>query len=310
MQGDCALHRETEITSSLLRSPTACEKPCCPELKRILEKNGITDCMFAFIGGGKMADCLVDGFFSAGLIHKDSVAISVKSEKSKLSWQQRGYENVFTSNVELLSRFGKGIVFLAVHPDVWRAIITELPKDAFVEAKLIISVMAGVSMKELQSDLSPYNSGIVRLMPNTPVVCGAGTFLLCAEKNIGTKVEVAKYLTVKVGAYKEIDEDRFNVATTLANCSTAFIYTIIDAMADGGVLNGMNRTEAIELIARGVYGAAKMVLVTGVHPGMLKDNVTTPSGATIVGIRALERAGVRRAFIDAVCECTERLNEM
>ena len=178
--------------------------------------------------------------------------------------------------------------------------------------KLAVSIAAGWDVPRLREAL-PQDARIVRVMPNTPLMAGAGMSLLDAQ-HTATEEEYAFVRSVFAcaGEVCEVEPRIFDAASGISGCGPAFVYPFIEALADGGVRNGVPRTLAYRLAAQTVIGAGRMVLDTGEHPGALKDAVCSPGGTTIEGVAVLERRGLRAAVIDAVTatvEKTERLKQ-
>ncbi|MFT5188752.1 MAG: pyrroline-5-carboxylate reductase [Verrucomicrobiales bacterium] len=210
------------------------------------------------------------------------------------------------SNLEVAKH--ADIILLCVKPDGIPTVAQEIAQSN--KASLCISVAAGVSLAKLESHLGKHQRAI-RVMPNTPALVGAGA----AGFTLGTlateeDATLTKQLLQAVGIAHQVPEHLLDAVTGLSGSGPAYIYLVIEAMADAGVLNGLPRPTAIELAAQTVLGAAKMVLETGEHPGVLKDQVTSPGGTTIRGIAALENAGLRHAIISAVNAATARSIEM
>ena len=175
---------------------------------------------------------------------------------------------------------------------------------------LIVSIAAGVSIATLEAGLGP-DRRIVRVMPNTPALVGEGASGYC----LGTHARESDEATVRkcldsVGRAYRVPESLLDAVTGLSGSGPAFVYVMIEALSDGGVRVGLPRDVATTLAAQTVLGAAKMVLETGLHTGVLKDQVTSPGGTTIAGLHALERGGVRAALIDAVEAATRRSAEL
>jgi pyrroline-5-carboxylate reductase len=173
-------------------------------------------------------------------------------------------------------------------------------RSAVTADHLVVSVAAGVSIATIAKGLG-LDRRIARVMPNTPALIGEGAAAYCLGP--GTKPEdetvVAECLR-SVGKAFRVPESQLDAVTGLSGSGPAFVFLMIDALADGGVRVGLPREVALELAAQTVSGAARMVLETGEHPGRLKDQVASPAGTTIAGLHALERAGVRGALMDAV----------
>ena len=175
---------------------------------------------------------------------------------------------------------------------------------------VIYQIMAGVTTETLRK----WTAGdfrLLRLMPNTPALVGAGAFALDSGTDLTEEEkDFAEKLFSSIGIVEWMPEHLIDTACGLSGAGPAYIYLIIEALADGGVMKGLPRAASQRLAAQTVYGAAKMVLETGKHPGELKDMVCSPGGNTIVGVGTLEQHGVRGAFIDTVARATERAQEL
>jgi pyrroline-5-carboxylate reductase len=198
------------------------------------------------------------------------------------------------------------VVILAVKPADMRALCVALAAAPGSGHRLYLSIAAGLSVSDLQSWLG-HGSRVIRSMPNTPALVGEGA----AAYSRGTlataeDAALAGQLLSAVGTADEVDEKLLDAVTGLSGSGPAYGYTIIEALADGGVLMGLPRAAAIRLAAQTMLGAAKMVLESGKHTGQLRDEVTSPGGTTIAGLEALEAKGLRSALITAVRNATER----
>ncbi|KAL3982445.1 pyrroline-5-carboxylate reductase [Acanthocheilonema viteae] len=267
-----------------------------------------------FIGGGKIAAALICGFESAGLVTKDDVAVSVKTALSVQRWKRLGYVNVYTSNEFLIRAHGQGIVFLSVKPQMRTAVLEELSNKAFTNTPLIVSVMCGVDVKTLEKEVvaKGYASerGVVRLMTNLPVSMCSGASIICSSLCLEEeKIDLIKSIMQYVGICFIVNEKSFNAAAAIAGCGPAFMFMAIEALSDGGVLGGIDRTTAMKLAAQAVMGAARMVLEASEHPAALKDDVCSAGGSTIYGVKELEKNGFRSALIEAVYASTKRSSE-
>ncbi|VDM96579.1 unnamed protein product [Thelazia callipaeda] len=241
----------------------------------------------------------------------DDVAISVKTKSSVERWKRMGYTNVCTTNTDLIKTHGRGIVFLVVKPHVRMAVFKELDSNSFVDTPLIVSVMNGVDVNTLESEVSlkgyPSNCGLVRLMTNLSTSVCAGASVFCTSSFLQQKkIDVIMCLMQYTGICLKIDENAFNAATAIAGCAPAFIFLAIEALADGGVLGGIDRSTSIKLATQAVMGAAKMVANLKKHPAVLKDEVCSAGGSTIYGVKELEKKGFRSALIEAVHTSTQR----
>ena len=200
------------------------------------------------------------------------------------------------------------VVVLAVKPQSLPAVMLELaaaPKDD----KLFISIVAGTRLSALCDGLD--TSRVVRVMPNTPCLVGAGAAGYALGPGASTRDgELVGRLLEAVGVAFLLDEKLLDAVTGLSGSGPAYVYSIIEALSDGGVLMGLPREIAATLAAQTVLGAAQMVMASAEHPGVLKDRVASPAGTTIAGLQVLERKGIRSAMIDAVQAATERSREL
>jgi pyrroline-5-carboxylate reductase len=169
-----------------------------------------------------------------------------------------------------------------------------------LDGKALISIMAGVTVETLR-EWTAGDVRILRLMPNTPAMVGAGAFALDSNTDFtAEEKEFAEKLFTSLGIVEWMPEPLIDTACGLSGAGPAYIYMVIEALSDGGVVKGLTRATATKLAAQTVYGAAKMVLETGKHPGELKDAVCSPGGSTIEGVRSLERDNFHAIVMDAV----------
>ena len=175
---------------------------------------------------------------------------------------------------------------------------------------LVVSIAAGVTTAQLEEILGP-RVPVVRAMPNTPCSIGCGTTVLAPGKRAGdAHIATARRIFAPLGRVLELEEKHMDTVTGLSASGPAFVYVILEALADGGVARGLPRGTALEMAAQMVYGAAAMVLETGRHPASLKDDVTTPAGCTIAGILALEDGKIRSVLSRAVEVAAQRAGEL
>lgn len=200
------------------------------------------------------------------------------------------------------------IVILAVKPGDMPALCQTLAKVK--GSRLYLSIAAGVPLANLESWLGS-KQRVIRSMPNTPALVGTGAaaFARGAAATADDAALAAKILG-SVGTADEVPEKLLDAVTGLSGSGPAYVYTVIEALADGGVLMGLPRATALRLAAQTVAGAAQMVLETGKHPGALRDEVTSPGGTTIAGLEQLESHGLRNALIQAIRKATERSKEL
>ena len=214
---------------------------------------------------------------------------------------------VLASNLEATEQ--ADIVVLSVKPQTMEHLLDEIA-PAVDHRKLVISIAAGISIAAIARKLGA-GVRIVRTMPNTPALVGAGaTALARGAHATDADLEQARALFQAVGTTVVVEEQHLDAVTGLSGSGPAFLFLVIEALADGGVKVGLARPVAMALAAQTVLGSAKLVLETGEHPGRLKDQVTSPGGTAIAGVHALEQGGLRAALIDAVEAATRRSHEL
>lgn len=191
-------------------------------------------------------------------------------------------------------------VFLAVKPHMLESVLTPLRSMLQERKPLLISMAAGVEIKKIQH-MAATPLPIIRIMPNTPVTVGKGMILYCANEFV-TDEMIASFLADMqyAGRLDALDEKLIDAASAVSGCGPAYMYMLIEALADGGVCCGLPRAKAMEYAAATMAGAAEMVLQSGQHPGALKDAVCSPGGSTIAGVAVLEQNGFRSAAIECV----------
>ena len=260
-----------------------------------------------FIGAGKMATALARGLVSAGFTTAEQIVASDVYPAARQQFAQETKSRAVATNAEVVS--ASQIVILAVKPQQMSGVLAEL-KGHVTAQHLVISIAAGVPLKTLVTGLGE-TVRLVRVMPNTPCLVGASASGF-AVGGAATKEDAAlvEQLLSAVGVAVSVDEKLLDAVTGLSGSGPAYVYQIIEALSDGGVRVGLPRDVATKLAAQTVFGAAKMVLETGEHPGALKDAVTSPGGTTIAGLHALERGGLRAALMNAVEAATNRSKEL
>jgi len=262
---------------------------------------------WGFIGSGKMATALVKGMLRAGLAPVDAVCASDPLPAARRLLESETGIAVFDANRPVAER--SDVLVLAIKPQSMRQVLDEL--RPFVTADhLVVSIAAGVTIGSIVERLGPAPR-VVRVMPNTPALIGQGASAYALGPQIGREDEavVSAFLS-SVGVAVCVAESLLDAVTGLSGSGPAFVYLMVEALSDGGVCAGLPRDVATLLAAQTVAGAARMVLETGLHPGVLKDQVASPGGTTIAGLHALERGGVRGAIIDAVEAASKRSAEL
>jgi pyrroline-5-carboxylate reductase len=256
-----------------------------------------------FIGCGKMAQAMIQGIISSGIISPSNIIVSAKTEDTLLE-VQRKYDIFVTRNSKDVVSFSD-ILFIAVKPHLYEEIINEI-KHEIHENTIVVSIAAGITLEFMASTFSKPVK-LVRTMPNTPSLVGEGMTTVCGNSNVTTSelVDVI-HIIESFGKAEIVEEELMDAIPAISGSSPAYVYMFIEALADGGVKQGIPREKAYKLAAQAVLGAAKMVLETGEHPGTLKDNVCTPGGATIEAVAALEKNNFRYSLIEAMDKCTEK----
>lgn len=256
-----------------------------------------------FIGAGKMGSALIEGILKAGIVKPENIGASDVYEPFLEELKTKFGIRVSTKNSEIVKE--SDILILAVKPQTLGSVLENL-KAEITSEKLLISIAAGVPLSTYENALLE-GTRVIRVMPNIAATVSEAASGISPGKNTTPEdIKAALEIFSAVGTAVQVPESLMDAVTGLSGSGPAFIFPVIEAMADGAVLEGMDRKSALTLAAQTVLGAAKMALETGMHPGELKDMVTSPAGTTIEGIHALEEAGIRAAFMNAVIRASER----
>ena len=265
------------------------------------------DTSVALIGAGKLGESLVRGLIDAGTVDAARVTVTAahRSRPERLA-QELGV-HAGASNREAAK--GAGLVIIAVKPQQVGAVLEDL-RGTLEPTQLLVSVAASVGTTFIESKLrGPIP--VVRAMPNTPALIRCGMTAIAPGSHARDEhLSMARSVFNAVGRTVVVDEKHMDAITGLSASGPAFIYIVIESLAEGGVKVGLPRDLAIELAAQTVLGAGAMVIQTGQHPALLKDQVTTPAGCTIDGILKLEEGGLRVTLIKAVVEAAERAKQL
>ena len=261
----------------------------------------------AFLGLGKMGGILLQALLKKNLLStKNTVATVRHPERAQRLSQELGI-SVTTDNRQAAQQ--SDLILLCVKPQTVREVTEEIAGE-MTPGKQLISIAASVPTRYIEEILDS-EVPVVRAMPNTPCVIGFGMTGLCKGKFADeSHLDIAKTLFDSVGMTVTVEEKRMDAVTGLSASGPAFIYIILESLAEGGVKVGLPRDVATLLAAQTVQGAARMVLETGQHPALLKDAVTTPAGCTVDGILELEEGKLRVTLIKAVVKATERAKEL
>jgi pyrroline-5-carboxylate reductase len=262
--------------------------------------------ILGFLGAGKMASALVRGVISSGAMKPADIMISDLYAAAAEKLSKATGAAIAPTNAALVEK--ADAVVLCVKPNDALDALREV--SAKLKGKLVISIVAGLDAKSLESAASS-GARVIRVMPNTPALVGQGA----AAYSLGsTATEDDAILVEKilggVGLAVRVKESLLDAVTGLSGSGPAYVFTVIEALADGGVLMGLPRDLALKLAVQTVVGAATMVRDTGEHPAVLRDQVASPGGTTIAGLEELESAGLRSALISAVRAATERSRQL
>ncbi len=263
--------------------------------------------MLAFLGAGAMGDALIRGLLSAGVYAPAQIAVyDVDSLRVEKLAAQTG---VLAAASALEAARNAQAILLAVKPQVVEAALEPL-RAILTTEQTLISIAAGVSTARLEACFDQ-KVPVVRVMPNTPALVGGAATAICLGKNAHeTHRTLTRRIFEAVGVAVDTDEKLLDAVTGLSGSGPAYVFLFIEALADGGVKMGLARDVALKLAAQTVMGAAKMVVETGEHPGVLKDRVASPGGTTITGLHALENGAFRGIVMDAVEAATQRAREL
>jgi len=261
----------------------------------------------AIIGAGNMGYALASGLLRSGLVGREDLSVSDPDE-SRLDLVREGLGAKTTrSNLECVR--DADVIILAVKPSVVPPVLDEI-SGSVGPSQLVISIAAGVRTSAVEARL-PEGVPVVRVMPNTPALVMSGICAVCRGRFASEDhLDAARSIFSSVGDVVAVDERDMDAVTGLSGSGPAYIYVLIEALADGGVKMGLQRDVALRLAAGTVLGAAKMVTELGEHPAVLKDRVVSPGGTTAAGLSVLERRGFRSALIDAVEAATLRSKEL
>jgi pyrroline-5-carboxylate reductase len=265
-----------------------------------------------FLGGGNMAEAIVKGLVASKSVASKNILIADVSPQ-RLNFLRKEYKVETASNNRDVAE-KSDIVILAVKPQIMDKVLEEM-RDIDLGKKLLISVAAGYSILAIESilkrDQEKKKVRVIRTMPNTPALVLEGATAITpgtdADKN---DLKVAHFLFSSVGKTVDVAEKQIDAVTGLSGSGPAYIFMIIEALADGGVKMGLSRDVANTLSIQTVLGAAKLAQQSGLHPGELKDRVASPGGTTIAGIHALENGAMRATLMDAVEAAAIRSEEL
>ncbi|MDX9821585.1 MAG: pyrroline-5-carboxylate reductase [Syntrophales bacterium] len=259
------------------------------------------------IGGGKMGSALIGGMISAGVVEPRNITVSdVMAERLSDLKKNFGVKAVNDNGQALKAA---DILLLAVKPQNIADVLEEI-RGAIDRKTLLVSIAAGIPTRFIEERMEK-GARVVRVMPNTPALVGEGMAAVAGGRAATEEdVRLVEQIFATVGKAVVLKEDLLDAVTGLSGSGPAYGFVIIEALADGGVRMGLNRDVAMQLAAQTLLGAAKLFLVTGKHPGELKDMVASPAGSTIAGLQALEEGKLRATLMAAVEAATLRSREL
>ncbi len=261
----------------------------------------------AVLGTGKMGGILLQAFLKQNLFAPEQIHATVAHEERATALSSQWGVEVTTDNVAAARN--ADLILLGVKPFQVPELMAQI-RPVLNAKKTIVSFAASVKTSQIE-EAAGMELAVIRAMPNTPSALGAGAAGLCRGRFVSEeKMDLAQRIFATVGRTVIVDEKHMDAVTGLSASGPAFIYIILEALAEASVKVGLPRDTATLLAAQTTFGAARMVLDTGYHPALLKDAVTTPAGCTIDGILELEDGGLRVTLIKAVMRATQRAKEL
>ncbi|MCW4040696.1 MAG: pyrroline-5-carboxylate reductase [Candidatus Bathyarchaeota archaeon] len=255
------------------------------------------------IGAGKMGEAIIAGLLNSGAYTPQDMQI-VEVLADRRDHIMKKYTVAAATNLDDAVRFGD-LIIVAVKPNIVGEVAAQL-SPMITPEKIVISIAAGVTIKQIRTHI-PQNIAVIRVMPN--LACSVNEAMIAACSSVNTTIEEMNTATAVLsllGKVVQLEEQYLNLATGLVGSGPAYLFVIIDALADAGVRLGLPKDLSILLAAQTTLGAAKIVVETGDHPAKLKDMVATPGGTTVEGLLALEQGKLRATLISAVTEATRR----
>lgn len=260
-----------------------------------------------FIGCGNMAKAMIGAIVESGILEGTHIMASDHYEPSLKEMADKYRIGTSQDNMEVLQQ--SDILFLAVKPNMYQGVIEEI-RDSIKFEQIVVTIAPGKTLEQLEQFFGK-EVKILRTMPNTPALVGAGITAICPNRYLmAEEVEMLKKIIATFGLVEEIEEKLFDAVVAVSGSSPAYLFMMIEAMADGAVMQGMPRAQAYRFAAQAMIGSAKMQLETGKHPGELKDMVCSPGGTTIEAVAELEKKGFRAAVIEAMLRCGDKSSKM
>ena len=262
----------------------------------------------AIIGAGNIGRALIGGLINGHEFNPSQIWATRRNPEALATLRQQfPHIQTSTDNLEAVRR--SSIIILATKPQTIQQVFQEI-RDDLPEQSLVLSVLAGITTDALQQGLGG-KIAVVRTMPNTPALVDEGATAIAGGRYASEEqVALARHIFEAVGMVKVVPEYLMDAVTGLSGSGPAYVYMFIEALTDAGVKQGIPRPTAFHLAAQTVYGSAKLVLETGKHPAILRDEVTTPGGTAIAAVAELESHGLRTMLINAVATATARSKEL
>lgn len=265
------------------------------------------DKTIGFIGSGNMAQAMIGSIIKSKLVPKEKIIASEIYAPLREMVEKKYNIRTTIDNKEVVSE--ADFIILAVKPNVYELVLNEI-KDHIKAGSIVIGIGAGISLSFLKNHLNASTKAI-KAMPNTPAMVGEGMTAISMRDKF-TEEEMTEILSIlnSFGKTEIVEEYLMDGVTAVSGSSPAYVFMMIEAMADAAVLEGIPRSQAYTMAAQAVMGSAKMVLDTGMHPGQLKDNVCSPGGTTIEAVASLEKTGFRSSIMEAMKVCADKSREM
>lgn len=265
------------------------------------------DKKIGFIGAGNMASNIIYGFVKKFQDINNSIYVSNRTNEKAKKLANETNINYCEDNIEIMENCN--LIFLSVKPYIYDEVLKEISPYIKKET-IIISLAAGITIDNIEKYFQ-HSTKIIRIMPNILVSVGEGMIALSSNKNVSKEeTDLVINLLNSIGKVDKIEESMIDSATTISGCSPAFIAMFVEALADGSVLAGMPRDKAYTYAAQTLIGTGKMLLENEIHPGQIKDMVSSPKGVTIEGVKKLEEEGFRNILIETVKACEKRMKEI
>ncbi len=261
--------------------------------------------MIAILGAGQMGEALLSGMMRAGEAPSDVIAAVRRADRAQALRDSYGIEVLAAADAAERA----STLVITVKPQDMAGLLDEVAPKVKSD-QLVITVAAGITTRFIESKLA-CNAPVVRVMSNTPVLVDEAMSVISPGRHAGEEhLRRTEQLLRPVGKVLRIPESQQDAATALSGSGPAYVYFLVEAMVDAGILLGMPRSTALDMVKQAVYGAATMLRESGEHPVILREAVTSPGGTTISAIRELERHGVRAAFLAAIESARDRGREL